>query len=406
MPSYDIVIVGGGASGICSAISAARSGRSAAICEKMPLLGKKILATGNGRCNLFNDKLDESYYNPAARELVKSVFSTLGPNLIPDFFRGLGLKFYSQQGRVFPITNQAASVLKVLELELARLRVDVELSFECVGVVRSPGKIEVHSRGRQMIECEKLIIAGGGKTYPSFGSNGSLYEIARSLGHRLIEPVPCAVSLSSRDSLCQQLQGQRVTGRAWTQIGGRKGAEADGELLFTKYGLSGTCILDISAEVSIALNREHQRDVAVVVDLVPFMETGELAHELQKRISVGISPGEILVGILPNKMAAALKSIFLEGNFEKAAAQLKGREFVISGTRGWNEAEFTAGGLRTDEVDPTTLESKICPGLYLAGEILDVNGARGGYNLAWAWASGLLAGQTRKRGSQFQIERR
>ncbi len=399
MPSYDTVIVGGGASGICAAISAARSGRSAVICEKMPLLGKKILATGNGRCNLFNDNLDESYYNPAGRELVKSVFSILGPNQVPDFFLGLGLKSYSQQGRVFPITNQAATVLKVLELELARLRVSVELSFECVSVARSAGKIQVHSRGRQMIEGEKLILAGGGKTYPSFGSSGSLYEIARSLGHRLIKPVPCAVPLVSRDSLCQQLQGQRITARAWTQIEGKNGARADGELLFTKYGLSGTCILDISEEISIALNREQKPNVRVVIDLVPFMESGELVEELRRRVSAGAAPDEMLVGILPNKMAAALKSIFLEGDCEQAAQKLKGRSFVVNGTRGWNEAEFTAGGIDTHEVDPATLESGVSPGVYLAGEILDVNGARGGFNLAWAWASGLLAGQTRGTGS-------
>jgi predicted Rossmann fold flavoprotein len=395
MPKYEIAVIGGGASGICAAIGAARSGRTVVVCEKMPLLGKKILATGNGRCNLTNDRLDESYYNPAARETVKGVFGGVGPDQVLDFFRGLGLRLYSQQGRVFPVTNQAASVVKVLEKELLRLRVPVQLSFECTGITYVPGSIQVASRGRQTIECEKLILAGGGKTYPSFGSNGSLYEISRLLGHRLVEPVPCAVPLLTRDSLCQEMQGQRITARAWGIIEGQRGKGADGELLFTKYGLSGTCILDVSEEISIALHRDHRRDVRVGADLIPFLAEEELTRELNRRISAGMPPEEVLVGILPNKMAAALKTLFLEGDPRRAAASLKAREFAITGTRGWNEAEFTAGGIRNDEVDPRTLESRICRGVYFAGEILDVNGARGGYNLAWAWASGLLAGQIR-----------
>jgi predicted Rossmann fold flavoprotein len=395
MSEYSIAVVGGGAAGICAAISAANRGKSVVLCEKMPHLGKKILATGNGRCNLSNDKLDQTFYNFSARGLVKSVFDSFGRIEILDFFKGLGLLLYSDSGRIFPATNQAASVLKVLEMELQRLRVPIELSFECTDVSFSTNDFVVTSRGRKTINCQKVIIAGGGKTYPSFGSNGSLHEILKSLGHTVVEPVPCAVPLLVKDSLCQMVQGQRIAVQAWSMIDGHEGKAVRGELLFAKYGLSGTCILDISEAISIALNRERKSEVYVCIDMVPSLDKEELKSELGKRRAEGRSSEDMLVGILPNKLSVALRALFENHDSESAAEYLKNRRFRVNGTRGWNEAEFTAGGVDIKDIDWRTLESKICHNLYLAGEILDVNGERGGYNLAWAWASGFVAGQTK-----------
>jgi predicted Rossmann fold flavoprotein len=163
--------------------------------------------------------------------------------------------------------------------------------------------------------------------------------------------------------------------------------------LFTKYGLSGTCILDVSESVSVALNREHQTKVYVSLDLVPFMDSIHLNDELERRRKAGWLPEEMLTGILPLKLCQALQDVFGENNLDKSVKRLKNWRFEVSGTRGWNEAEFTSGGVNVNEVKPLTLESKLKPGVYLAGEILDVNGRRGGYNLGWAWASGLAAGR-------------
>ncbi|TFG46279.1 MAG: aminoacetone oxidase family FAD-binding enzyme [Dehalococcoidia bacterium] len=387
------VIIGGGAAGICAAISTARRGESVVICEKTAFLGKKILATGNGRCNLLNDTLDETFYNTAAHDLVKSVFNRCGKAEILNFFKGLGLEIYSQDGRIFPRTNQAASVLKVLELELKRLSVPVEYGFDCDSVIKTSNGLTVSPKSGKKIECVKVIIAGGGKTYPSFGADGSAFTLARQLSHTIIEPVPSAVPLVIKDNLCHLLQGQRIFASARSVINDQSGKPVSGELLFTKYGLSGTCILDISEAVSVAISRQHQTDVDVAVDLAPFMDETALKDELKKRRKMNVPSEDMLAGILPNKFGGAFKEVFEQGNLNLAVRSIKDRRFKVSGTRGWNEAEFTSGGIAVAEVKLGTLESKLVEGVHFAGEVLDVDGHRGGYNLGWAWASGVVAGQ-------------
>ena len=389
------VVIGGGAAGIFAAISKGRSGEPVIICEKMQQLGRKVLASGNGRCNLLNNNFSEIFYNPAARSLVKSVFDTFGKLEILKLFKSLGLEVYSQDGRIFPVTNQATSVLKVLEMELKRLSVPIEYTFNFSGLSFLKRNILVLSKSGKTIECQKVIITGGGKSYPVFGSDGSTYEIARQLGHTIVEPVPSAVPLVVKDSLCHFLQGQRIFAGARSLIEGKEGDEVRGELLFTKYGLSGSCILDVSDAISAAINRYKKTDVSVSIDMVPFMDPEQLKSELDKRRRAKLPAEEILVGILPNKCCTALKYLFEKNDMEVIVDSLKNRRFKVIGTRGWNEAEFTSGGVNVDEIRIGTLESKLKNGVYFAGEVLDVNGKRGGYNLGWAWASGFVAGLTR-----------
>ncbi|KSV18338.1 hypothetical protein DA01_02625 [Dehalococcoides mccartyi] len=392
MPQKTTLIIGGGAAGMTAAISKARRGEPVIILEKTAQLGKKILASGNGRCNLLNEQLDSSFYNPEARPLVNSVFSRFGRNEILNFFSELGLHYYSQDGRIFPFTNQAASVLKVLEMEIKRLGVTVEYGFDCLSIRKTQNGFSLQAADGRQQTGPSLILTGGGCTYPSFGSDGSGYKLAASLGHRIIKPIPSTVPLVVKDPLCHLLQGQRIIARAQSRIRDKAGTPVDGELLFTKYGLSGSLILDISQEISLAINRLNIKDVSLEIDLIPFIEPKQLETELLKRRKTGLSPEEMLTGILPNKLCMAFKQLFEKDNPAKAAAKLKNWRFEVSGTRGWNEAEFTAGGIDTGEIDIQTLESKLVKGLYLAGEVLDVNGVRGGYNLGWAWASGYIAG--------------
>jgi predicted Rossmann fold flavoprotein len=394
MDKFDVIVIGGGAAGICAAISAARAGQTVVICEKMPQLGKKILASGNGRCNLLNDKLDEGYYNSSSRELVKTIIAKFGKSEILEFFHELGLETWSQDGRIFPVTNQAATVLKVLEIELLRLSVPVEYAFDCIDISFSRNGIVISSKNGNNLTCQKVILTGGGKTYPVLGSDGSILDIVKRMGHKIIEPVPCAVPLIVKDHLCHYLQGQRISAAACSVIDGNKSPAVKGELLFTKYGLSGTCVLDISEEISIAINRYHKKDVFISVDLVPFMDKEQLKNRLTKRINQKVAAGDILVGILPNKLCVSLKSLFENDNVDAAVARLKDMRFRVFGTQSWKEAELTAGGVDVNEIVPGTLESKLRINVYFAGEVLDVNGRRGGYNLGWAWASGYIAGQT------------
>jgi len=176
MQKFNTVVIGGGAAGITAAISAKRQNRSVVICDRMPKTGKKILASGNGRCNLLNDRLDESFYNHSARGHVKSIFEKFPKERILRFFKDLGLEVYSEGGRIFPRTNQSSSVLKILEIELNRLSVPIELNYEVSRISHSQKAFTVTSKGGKTIECEKLIIAGGGRSYPALGSDGSCYK--------------------------------------------------------------------------------------------------------------------------------------------------------------------------------------------------------------------------------------
>ncbi|MCM8761537.1 MAG: aminoacetone oxidase family FAD-binding enzyme [Candidatus Omnitrophica bacterium] len=390
--SYEIIVVGGGASGIAAAISAARKRASVLLVEKMPRLGKKVLASGNGRCNLSNDILDSSFYNPEARSLVSSVFLRFGSPSIKDFFEEIGLMMYSDAGRIFPVTNQSSSVVKVLEIELRRLAVPVRTEFE-VRAISAAGNGFIISSKTEKLACQKVIVACGGKSYPALGSDGSSYQFAAKFGHSIIEPVPAAVPLAVKDPMCHILQGQKITSRIRVIIEEKDVARTAGDLLFTKYGLSGTAVLDISDVISIALNRVKNKDVCLAIDMVPFMEKGALESEIGRRISLGLAGDDLIAGILPNKFAMAMRNELRTKDAGFIAGSLKDRRFKVLGTRGWNEAEFTAGGVDNSEIDEVSLESRLKKGLYFTGEALDVNGSRGGYNLAWAWASGFVAGE-------------
>jgi len=396
---FDVVVVGGGAAGLVAAISAARQGGAVAVCDRMPRPGKKILITGGGRCNLLNENLSPDFYTSCNPNLVASVFTRFGKEDIRNFFRGLGLEMSSEGGRLFPVTNQASSVLRVLELEVRRLGVTLELNFEAAGIERTGSSFSVTAGGGGKVEARSVILAGGGKAYPALGSNGSCYKLARKFGHGLILPVPSAVPVIVKDRMCHVLQGQKVRARAAGLIGGKLAAAAEGEVLFTQYGLSGTAVLDVSESLSVAVNREGKTNAAVVLDLVPFLTRDALAAEFLKRMSAGWADRDLAAGILPDKFAALIPEMLPPGNERREsaaalAAALKEKQFPVQGTRGWNEAEFTCGGVDAREIDPRTLESRFQKGLYFAGEILDVQGKRGGYNLAWAWASGFIAGLT------------
>lgn len=397
MKFYDVIVIGGGPAGMMAAITAKQYGKNALLCEKMPKLGKKLLVTGAGRCNLLNDKLDSSFYDPSAREWVDSVLKRFGKEKILGFFHELGLAVYAEpDGRMFPVTNQASSVVKVLEMELERLKVPMELGFEIKEIKKNTRGFDLKAGNGERVTGNAIILCSGGKSYPALGADGGGYGFAKQFGHTLLEPVPCTVPLLVKDPWCHHLQGQKVRAVASAFVRDKKTAEASGEVLFTQYGLSGTAILDISRPISIAMNRGKITDVSVELDLVPFMTEPTLEKELARRIARRISTENLFEGLLPAKFClAALKGTVLLNTLKglpPLTHELKHKRFKVNGTRGWNEAEFTAGGVPAREVNPETLESKLQKGLYLAGEIVDVGGLRGGYNLAWAWASGAVAG--------------
>jgi hypothetical protein len=404
---YDVAVVGAGAAGMAAAISASRRGASVVVVERLPRPGKKLLATGGGRCNLLNDGLSAASFTSTDPALVGAVFDRFGLQEIKAFFEGLGLRLTSDEtGRVYPATNQAASVLKVLELEARRLGVRIETAFEAVGIRTGAAGFPIGAADGRGVAARSVVLTGGGRSYPALGSNGSCYALAASFGHRIVTPVPSAVPLVVKDRMCHFLQGLRMRVRIESRLGGRRAQAAEGELLFAQYGLSGPAVLDVSESLSVALNREGREDASVVVDFVPFMSEAEMAGEFLLRLEAGWAAKDLGSGFLPEKFGPFLAQLLAEAGCaegrgsrpeeaaRRLAATLKAREFRVHGTRGWNEAEFTSGGVDAREVEPATLGSRLCRGLHLAGEVLDVQAGRGGYNLAWAWASGFVAGSS------------
>jgi predicted Rossmann fold flavoprotein len=399
----DVVIVGGGGAGILAAISAARGGADVLIAERMPILGKKVLASGAGRCNLLNETLNASFYNPEASEIVDQVFKRFGKEEILSFFRELGLWTYTEKdGRIFPLTDKALTLMELLQAELTRLGVQSVLNCHIQRIQATGSRFILETGHHESLQAHRVILAAGGRSYPVLGSDGSGFKLAEDFGHRIVPPVPATVPLVSQDVWCRALEGQKIRGRACAVLDSKEVTPwIDGDILFTKYGLSGTAILDVSDPISIALNRPPKKKATVALDFIPFLDEGALHREFERRISRGMTGASLVAGLLPPKFAPVLKTFLSPEKVRQLAGILKRRIFYISDTRGWNEAEFTAGGVDMTEIDPVTFESRKQKGLYLCGEVVDVNGRRGGYQLAWAWASGFLVGCSVRSHSVF-----
>jgi predicted Rossmann fold flavoprotein len=424
--NYDLIIIGGGAAGQMAAISAMRSNPKAtvAILDRTFALGRKILVCGAGRCNVTNINLDKSidnHYYTNNQGFPNGILEKFGYQDIINFFDDLGVRLYVEQktdiGKLFPTTDQAKTITGVLEEELKLLGVDVHLLTQVEDIVkRTKDEFVIKTTqldqsgkelNKEIYTSKRLILSAGGKTYPALGSNGSGYSLAESFGHRIITPVPSALPLVSKNPLSHFLQGMKLEAEVTSIINGKRIKTRSDDVMFTQYGLSGPAILNISREISIHINREEKSGVEVEINFLPGMNRDEIKIELEKRWSnrPELSLDKSLYGLFPNKFAETFpRAIGLDQNKkvkelnksekERLVDALSAFSVRIEGTRGWNEAEFTAGGVDTKDVDPETLESKLIPGLFFCGEILDVDGDVGGFNLSWAWSSGNVAGKS------------
>ena len=390
--SFDILIVGAGASGLAAAISAKRTlpRLRVAMLERLPRVGKKILATGNGRCNLTN--LNARSHGYTNREFADSVFEKYDEQRVLQFFKSIGLLTYSDScGRVYPMSNTASGVLDCLRFEAERLGVKSICEDNCEGIKKTADGFLINGRYR----AREIIICTGGCASPSQGSDGSGYKLLSSLGHTVTELYPSLVQLTSPDKQLRQLKGMRVH----DAVINAAGRISRGELLFTDYGLSGIAAMEISADIAKAAKRSP---VSASLDLIPSMGEREIADFLS---GLGGKCEDMLIGILPRAVGAAV--IKTAGVDSKSDTQSLGRNALLNlartaknfkitfdGNKGFQNAQVTRGGVNINEFDRETLESKKVPGLFCAGELLDVDGGCGGFNLQWAWASGLLAGES------------
>jgi len=421
--SFNLIIIGGGAAGIMAAISAKKyhPDYSVAIIDRTFALGRKILVCGAGRCNVTNVNLDittEERYYGANPEFVKSIFDQFGYKDILSFFQDLGVELYIERktdiGKLFPTTDQAKTITALLEDELDRLNISIFLNTE-VTEINKDNQFKIHSReidqeqktiNEITFESKFLILSAGGKTYPALGSNGSGYLLAKALGHHIVTPVPSALPLTSKNPLLNDLQGVKMEMEVTSIIEGKEVKKRKDDVMFTQYGLSGPAILNISREISIHINRFNKGGVKVRLNFFPGKTKEDVKLLLNERWvkRPNQTLEKSLFGIFPNKIPSVLlkgislnKDIQVRDISEKQSDQLSNMltsyTVDITGTRSWNEAEFTAGGVDTKEIKLESLESLKVSKLYFCGEILDVDGDVGGYNLSWAWSSGYVSGK-------------
>lgn len=402
--AHSIGIIGGGASGMTAAIAAAREGAAVTILERGGRIGKKILSTGNGKCNLGNLALTAADYHCGDRQWLERVLERFGTEETIRFFRGLGLVLHERNGYLYPLCEQASVVLDVLRYELKSLGVTICTDCRVDTVQATEGGFTV-SAGDQRFTFDRVILACGGCAAPATGSDGNGYRLARALGHTVTPTVPALVQLCCREDYLKSVAGVRAEARITIDTLSERG-----ELQLTDYGISGIPVFQLSRDVNYLLaDAGKGAEIEVCIDLLPDMEPEEFETFCAARACLmsGRSAEKYFTGVIHKKiMLLFMKLCGLKPDTpidEARADQVRAfwrlcRDWRLhsTGSKPYENAQVTAGGVAISEVKET-MESRLVPGLYLTGELLDVDGRCGGYNLHWAWASGYLAGQDAAR---------
>lgn len=431
---YSVGIVGGGAAGMMAAITAAGCGAAVTLLEANDRPGRKLLSTGNGKCNLGNEKLDINEYYTNSPGFLENCLVRFGTEDTSAFFQGIGLLLKSKNGYLYPLSEQASSVLDVLRYELHRR--GVQIMTDCkvdhieigsragsrAGRISGKGDRDVRAgscvrewnNGQQNSRCirlksrgniycfDRVILACGGQAAPKTGSDGSGYRLAEELGHSLIPVVPALVQMRCREEFFKSIAGVRADAMLTVNTGNGEPIRERGELQLTDYGISGIPVFQISREMNYILRKE--KDVEVRIDFLPDITEEAFNHLVaeRKHLRKGSTVEAFFTGILNKKlMLLFIRLAGLKTTEDAAAADPEKIRRVyrlckcfpvhVSGSNSYDNAQVCAGGVPLNEVT-AHLESRKAPGVYFAGEILDVDGKCGGYNLQWAWCSGHIAG--------------
>ena len=399
-----IGIIGGGASGMAAALAAAETlDNQVILLERQARVGRKLQATGNGRCNLSNLHAAYKGYHGENADFIKYAIASFDPEATLRWFRGLGLFTVAEDsGRVYPYSDQANSVVDVLRFALEMENIRVETGFEVEKVKKTADGFRIEGTGGSII-CDRLIIACGGLAGTKLGGTMSGYKLLRSFGHHVTKLRPTLVQLKSSWGGVTGLKGVRANCHVQILHDGVFFAESRGELQFTEYGLSGPVIFEVSRDVC-----QQKGEWIARLDFLPDLEESTLREELIRRKTTHLSAGELLTGILHNRLGRVLtqavgisqqKEIarLSDSEIQEVCRAVKCFDVSLTEPMGMDCAQVTAGGIVTWEFDEKTMESRLVPGLYACGEVLDIDGDCGGYNLQWAWSSGRLAGRSAGR---------
>ncbi len=398
----ELVIIGGGASGMAAAIRASEEENTrVTLLERQARAGRKLAATGNGRCNLTNLGAEVHHYHGEDPGFANAALTEYPPERVLAFFRGLGLRTVTEYGgRVYPLSDHAGSVLDVLRLGLEKRNVSLLTAAPVTGIRREPTRFRIETP-EGALTADSVILACGGCAGSRLGGVMDGYALAASLGHSRTALYPALTQLRTAPEYPRALKGIRVDARLRLKQGERILAETAGDVLFTDTGLSGTAVFEASRAAA------GKNDLTA--ELCFFREAEEqLFADLteRRRRWQALEANRILTGAAQSRLGqmlcryagisgGAVAGEITDEQLHALASAMRAFCLPVTGVSGFETAQVTAGGLRTEEFDPETLRSRLVPGLYACGELLDVDGDCGGYNLQWAWASGLLAGELR-----------
>ena len=405
--SCNTLIVGGGAAGLMAAIAAADQGDRVTLLEKNDRLGRKILISGNGRCNLLNTDSDPSHFHGGNPEFAEQVLNAFPVEDTLAFFHDLGIETrVERRGRVFPASNQATSVVRLMEDRAIRAGIKIMYSADLAELWQGDS-FQARTADGRSFDADRVVMTTGGTSAPSIGGSDDGIRLVCALGHKCTAVFPGLGPLETERSTLHKLQGVRAMVAAKAMVDGKVVKEDEWELLFRFYGLSGLVIFNLSEAIAAVVDAGGS---SVRINFFPGLNADELEEKLRQRWNrhphrsvafsfTGLLPDKIppvllpLMDVAPDRPSAGISAE--EGL--KIAKGLTEWDVRVLKSRGWAEAEVMVGGIDTRDVDPETMESRIVPGLYLAGEMLDVHGDLGGFNFQWAWSSGWVAGRGGER---------
>lgn len=405
---YDVIVIGGGAAGMMSAAASASRGLKTLLLEKNDRLGRKILISGKGRCNITNSTDIEGLIEntPGNGTFLYSAFYTFSNEDLISLLNSLGLETKVERGgRIFPVSDNAKDVVDVLAKHVRKSGAEIRYNAEIKSLIIEEGKVKgVHLNDGTTISSSKVIVCTGGKSYPGTGSTGDGYEMAKQAGHKIIDLKPSLVALVTKEDYIKELQGLSLRNIEITvkDKKGRKIYSDFGELLFTHFGVSGPVILSASRHV---LPYDY-KDVKIYIDLKPALDESKLDARIQRDFEEYSRKQfkNALDDLLPQKLIPVIINLseippekfvnqITKAERQKLVTILKNFETTVIGARSIKEAIVTAGGVDTREINPSTMESKLVEGLFFAGEVIDVDAYTGGFNLTIAFSTGFLAGQ-------------
>ena len=405
--TYDAIVVGAGAAGIIAAITTAKKGNNTLLLEKLPNIGTKLKATGGGRCNLSNTLNNIDFMNSFGKNgrFMTEALNQLDHKALIEFFQQIGVKTHIPDGfRIFPITHNSSTIIKALENEISNLNIEVLCSQEVQKLLVQENKITGITTINNTFFSSNIILATGGLGYPQLGSTGDGYKLVKELGHKITELYPAMLPLNTKETWTESCKADTISKvQIKIDLPKAKKLKATGDLIFTKNGIRGPVVLDFAREITPFL--EEFNEVPILINLTKGMNEEDIQNHIKKQIL--LNPNDTIVNnltdILPYTVAKAIclsinanpndKFKNLQGIIRnKLIKTLAWTPLTIIGHDGFKKAMITRGGINLKQINPKTMQSKNIDGLYFCGEVVDLDGPCGGYNLQWAFSSGYLAG--------------